>query len=83
MCVCVREGGIYGCVCVCVCGIQWLHSNPKYILLGVPQGSMLGHLVFLIYINDLTKVSHIFKVLMYADDTTLYCNLNATNCKIS
>ena len=84
MCVRGRGGGGYVCVWVCVSvDFNGSNSKPKYILLGVPQGSMLGHLLFFVYINDPTKVSHIFKILMYADDTTLYCNLNATNCKIS
>ena len=43
---------------------------------GIPQGSILGPLFFRILINDLVNCSTKFQFLMYADDTTIYFNLN-------
>ena len=48
-------------------------SDFKAMQCGVPQGSILGPLLFLIYINDLPSVSNRFMPILFADDTNLFC----------
>ena len=54
---------------VCVNGIV---SEPQKIDFGVPQGSTLGPLLFIMYINDISLVIRYSNVEQYADDTLLY-----------
>ena len=50
-------------------------SDITEIKAGVTQGSILGPLFFSILINDLINISSKLRFLMYADDTTIYFNL--------
>jgi hypothetical protein len=47
-------------------------SEPNKVILGVPQGSILGPLFFLIYINDLIYYINDASAKLFADDTTIY-----------
>ena len=47
-------------------------TSLETISCGVPQGSILGPLLFLLYVNDLKNASNILDPIMFADDTNLF-----------
>ena len=59
-------------------------SKKEPITHGVPQGSILGPIFFMIFMNDLNEVVENCKILSYADDTTLYfTSKNASNIQVA
>jgi len=82
----LRKAGIDGPL------LRWLENYLKYrqqrvclngeysdwgeLLAGVPQGSILGPLLFLIFINDLTEVTRFCHMRLFADDTCVYLTID-------
>ena len=55
------------------------NSTKKPLKYGVPQGSILGPLLFIIYINDLPQISKFAKFIMYADDANIIITGKSVN----
>ena len=59
--------------------INRVRSSYKCINCGVPQGSILGPLLFIIYINDIINCSALLYFILFADDTNLLYSCNDLN----
>ena len=69
----------------------YLHSRQQHVTVlgatsskcpvtsGVPQGSLLGPVSFLLYVNDLPDVVQSSKVASFADDTQIYCRVDSAS----
>jgi hypothetical protein len=59
------------------------NSRLTDITTGVPQGSVLGPLLFLIYVNDMSNISNDLHFVLYADDTSIESPLSTFECQAS
>ena len=57
--------------------INGISSSLEYVSCGVPQGSSLGPLLFLLYINDISNAVPGEKLRLFADDTNLFISSNS------
>lgn len=51
--------------------VNQAYSSRKYVAAGVPQGSLMGPVMFILYLYDMPKFKHVHRAI-YADDTALY-----------
>ena len=71
---------------------NYSESDRMKVACGVPQGSILGPLLFLLYINDMSNVSNLLLPIIFADDTNIFLSgkssdeiigvMNVELCKI-
>ena len=78
-------------MCACYNRTQYVrleneNSNTLPVRCGVPQGSILCLLLFILYINDIVKISKVMELILFGDDTNIFMSdnrLDSLNYKVN
>ena len=62
-----------------IVAINGNQSKPVKIISGVPQGTVLGPVLFIIFLNDLVNAINRSSVSLFADDTRISCQINSSD----
>ena len=60
--------------------INKVRSDSSKVVCGVPQGSLLGPVLFILYINDICNISKLLNMILFADDTNLFRSGQGHSC---
>ncbi len=56
--------------------VNSVQSSSREVVCGVPQGTVLGPLLFIIYVNSLLKITSLGDIISYCDDTVIFYSAN-------
>ena len=76
------RGAAYDWIKSCLCerkqyvSVNSCNSEAMNVICGVPQGSILGPKLVILYVNDICNISSLFRFVLFADDTNIFLSVD-------